>query len=125
LTNSQKYDILYTERKKDEVNKMFELFKVNTSAIEILHEMLNEAEIPHDFHDYLGGKRIAYPCSEDWEISCVQFFGSHGVHEGYIEALGLGCDTEPCSFENLFEKIQKDFQKPLTNHSRYDIIYIQ
>ena len=92
---------------------MFELPKVDTSAVEILHEMLIEAEIPHDFHDHLGGKRVAYPCGENWKISCVQFFGSHGVEKGYIEALGLGCDTEPYSFIAFFEKIQKNFQKTL------------
>lgn len=90
---------------------MFEFQKVDTSAIEILHEMLTEEKIPHDFHDHLGGKRIAYPSRENWKISCVQFFGSHGVEKGYIEALGLGCDTDPCSFIALFGKIQKDFRK--------------
>ena len=92
---------------------MFEFRKVATAEVEILHEMLTEANIPHDFHDHFGGKRVAYPCGENWKISCVQFFGSHGVEDGYIEALGLGCDTEPYSANELFKKIKKDFQKTL------------
>ena len=86
---------------------------VDTSALEILHEMLTEANIPHDFHDWFGGKRLAYPSADKWEISCVQFFGSHGVEGGYIEALGLSCDTEPYSFQELFKKIEKNFLKTL------------
>ena len=87
--------------------------KVNTDALELLHQKLVVANIPHDYHDWFEGKRIAYPNNTEWKISCVQFYGSHGIEQGLIEALGLGCDTEPYSVNQLFKKIKKDFEKTI------------
>ena len=86
---------------------------VKTSEIEKLHTMLAEAKIPHDFHEHFGGYRVAYPQSREYKISCIQIYGSHGLEHGLIEALGLGCDTEPYTAEELYKKIKKDFQKTL------------
>lgn len=85
---------------------------VNTSEIEKLHTMLAEAKIPHDFYEHFGGYRIAYPRSRNYSISCIQIYGSHGIESGLIEALGLGCNTEPYTAEQLYKKIKKDYKTP-------------
>ena len=60
-----------------------------------LHEMLNEANIPHTFTDDMFEHRITYPSyqiviEKDGNRLCdaVCLYGSYGYHDGLLEIMG-------------------------------------
>jgi hypothetical protein len=102
------------------MNKYNEIFR--------LKEMLEKAEIPFEFGEYMGGYHLCYPkkndpdCVEketfDRVCSVIEHDGSYGREQDLLEIMGLLTDKELqnddvvgyLSAENVFERIKKHYE---------------
>ena len=93
------------------MNKYDEIFK--------LKEMLENAEIPFEFSEYMGGYHLCYPNNKTKECSVIEHDGSYGREQDLLEIMGLLTDEELqnddvvgfLSAENVFERIKKHYEK--------------
>ena len=84
-----------------------------------LKEMLEKAEIPFEFNEYMGGYHLCYPNKKIKECSVIEHDGSYGREQDLLEIMGLLTDKELqnddvvgfLSAENVFERIKKHYEK--------------
>ena len=74
---------------------MFDKLKVDTTEIHHLANLLDDAGIPYEMKEWLGGLQIAYPTyGEDFVCSIIQNYASYGGRNGYLEIMGLLTEEE-------------------------------
>lgn len=59
-----------------------------------LHEMLTEANIPHEFHRLYDGYQICYPAKQNCIADAIEHYGSYGNDEDTLEIMGLLTEEE-------------------------------
>lgn len=83
-----------------------------------LKEMLEKAEIPFEFGEYMGGYHLCYPNNKIKECSVIEHDCSYGREQDLLEIMGLLTDEELkrddvvgfLSAENVFERIKKHYE---------------
>lgn len=103
--------------------------KENYKEILRLKEMLEKAEIPFEFSEYMGGYHLCYPKENDHDCveketfdrvcSVIEHDGSYGREQDLLEIMGLLTDEEYqddevvgyLSAENVFERIKKHYEE--------------
>jgi len=95
----------------------------NLDEIEKLHEMLEKANIPHEYSDRFDGKFISYPQHQNFICDACCFGGSYGYEAGLIEIMGLLTPEEYenddvvgwLDAENVFNRIKDDWENRKEN----------
>jgi len=93
------------------------------TEIYILKEMLEKAEIPHEFfsRSFCGFEsyQIVYPNDENRKISVIQGKGTYGAGHNLLEIMGLLTEEElkqnpgvagGLSAKNIFDRITADYE---------------
>lgn len=92
--------------------------KTDYTEIIRLHEMLVNANIPHNFNKLLGGYQITYPASENWVCSVIEHVGSYGHESNLLEIMGLLTKEEEendsvvgyLTAENVYKRISTHYE---------------
>jgi len=95
----------------------------NLDEIMKLHEMLEKANIPHEYSDRSDGKFISYPQHQNFICDACCFTGSYGYEAGLIEIMGLLTPEEYenddvvgwLDAENVFNRIKNDWENRKEN----------
>lgn len=94
--------------------------------IEKLSEMLDNAGIPHEDMNWLGGKQVNYPSKQNVVCDAILNPYSYGHEEGLLEIMGLvnerkiGDSVEGyLTAEEVFKRIKKHYKR---NHRKIDKI---
>ena len=62
----------------------------NFKEIKVLHQMLKDLDIPHEFVTFLDGYQVIYPCDGFKRVAdAVQHSGSYGARSDKLEIMGL------------------------------------
>ena len=59
-----------------------------------LKEMLEKAEIPFEFNEYMSGYHLCYPNEKIKKCSVIEHDGSYGRGQDLLEMMGLLTDEE-------------------------------
>lgn len=59
-----------------------------------LKEMLEKAEIPFEFSEFMNGFHLCYPNNEIQECSVIEHDGSYGREQDLLEIMGLLTNEE-------------------------------
>lgn len=95
------------------------------NEINRLHEMLLDAEIPHEFYPYMGGCHVVYSRNGQRVCSAIEHDYSYGHEYDTIEIMGLLTAEEAerdsvvgwLSADDVFNRIKADYISHLDNSS--------
>ena len=117
------------EKVLESVERMFGISitepKVEYEEIFVLKKMLEGAGIPFEFHSYLDGYHLCYPCfGENRICSVVEHNFSYGSDSDKLEIMGLLSEAEQqedvgdehsvkgyMSAQEVFDRIKLNFEK--------------